>query len=49
MNYKTYLQHNSQGFRGAIDSSLGSLEISLSGTNFIPSSYDSFLKLGYLR
>lgn len=49
MNYKTYLSHNSPGYKGAIASSLGSVAVSYSATNLVPSSYDSYLKLSYLR
>lgn len=49
INFKTYLSHNSPGYKGAIKSSIGSVVVSYGGTNYIPSSYDSYLKLGYLR
>lgn len=49
MNFKTYLEHNSPGYKGAIKSGLGSVMISYSGTNLVPNAYDSYLKLGYLR
>jgi beta-glucosidase len=49
INFKTYLKHNSPGYKGAIASSLGSVQISYGGANYIPSAYDSYLKLGYLR
>ncbi len=49
INFKTYLSHNSPGYKGAIKSGLGSVIVSYGGTNYIPSSYDSYLKLGFLR
>jgi hypothetical protein len=49
MNFKTYLLHNSPGYKGAIASSLGSVAVSYSATNLVPSAYDSYLKLDYLR
>jgi beta-glucosidase len=49
INYKSYLKHNSPGYKGAISSSLGSVVVAYGGTNYIPSAYDSYLKLGFLR
>lgn len=49
MNFKTYLDHNSPGYKGAIKAGLGSVLVSYSATNLVPNAYDSYLKLGYLR
>ncbi len=49
MNFKPYLKHNSPGYKGAIDSSLGAVLVSHSSTNLLPSVYDNYLKLGFLR
>lgn len=49
MNFREYLDHNSPGYKGAIASGLGSVVVSFSATNLIPNSYDSYLKLGFLR
>lgn len=49
INFKTYLKHNSPGYKGAIDSGIGSVIVAYGGTNYVPSSYDSYLKLGFLR
>lgn len=43
------MNHNSPGYKGAIKSGIGSVIVSYGGTNYIPSSYDSYMKLGYLR
>ena len=39
INWKNYLNHNSPGYKGSIASSLGSVVISHSATNLIPSVY----------
>ena len=49
INFKSYLKHNSPGYKGAISAGLGSVVVSYGGTNYIPSAYDSYMKLGFLR
>ena len=49
MNFKSYLNHNSPGYKGAISSSIGSVLVSYSATNYVPNAYDSYLKLAFLR
>ncbi len=49
INFKPFLRHNSPGYKGAIKSSLGSVVLSHGGANYIPSAYDSYLKLAILR
>jgi beta-glucosidase len=49
INFKTFLQHNSPGYKGAVASKLGSVVISYTGNNLVINAYDSYLKLGHLR
>lgn len=48
-SFKKYVDHNSQGYAGAIDKDIGSVMISYSAINGVPMSFNSYFLLGTLR
>lgn len=49
LSFAKYIDHNTQGYKGAVSEDVGSVMVSYSGINFIPNSYNSMFIGGQLR
>ena len=49
INFEKFVDHNVQGYKGAIEEEVGSVMVSYSAINFVPNSYNSYFLQGLLR
>lgn len=49
LNFKNYISHNTQGYRGATSEDVGSVMVSYSAINYVPNSYNSYFLSSLLK